>query len=73
MCGWVELAGAVEADEGMRLKMFLRPGHPQRVSACGSRLWSIWRPGTLAIRAPRTVVKSYGCKDLIRSCSLDGP
>lgn len=73
ICGIGEGSGDCATVDGMRRRMFLRPGQPQRIEVSGSTLWGCWRPGTLAISAPRTVLKSYCWSWVIRACSFDGP
>ena len=76
ICGWVWSA-AFEGGEvlvgGMQLRMFLRAGQPQLGEFLVSRAWIECLPGTLAIKAPRTSLKSYCCSCETRAWSLVGP
>ncbi len=59
--------------EGMQLRICLRAGQPQRGEFLVSRAWMGCFPGTLAIKAPRTSLKSYCCNCEIRLWSLLAP
>lgn len=76
ICGWFWFS-ASEGGEvlggGMQLRMCLRAGQPQTGVFSVSRAWMGCLPGTLAIRAPRTSLKSYCCNLEIRVCSLLAP
>ena len=76
VCGW----GAGDADcpeqdgeVGMQLKIRFKLGHPHLESVSGSVLRRPCFPGTLAINAPRTSVKSYCCSCVVISWSFVGP
>ena len=59
--------------EGTQLRIFLRAGQPQMGDFSISRAWLGCLPGTLAIKAPRTSLKSYCSSCLIRAWSLVVP
>ena len=59
--------------EGMQLRMFLSAGQPQMGEFSISRAWMECLPGMLAIKAPRTSLKSYCCSCEIRAWSLVVP
>ena len=59
--------------EGMQLRICLRAGQPQRDTFPLSRAWMGCFPGMLAIKAPRTSLKSYCSNCEIRVWSLLAP
>ena len=59
--------------EGMQLRIRLRAGQPQRGVFSVSRAWTGCFPGTLAIKAPWTSLKSYCCNCEVRVWSLVAP
>ena len=58
---WMMIWGVCVAlvSTGMVLRIYLRPGQPQRVSVEGSLLRRLSLLGVLAIRAARMLLKSY--------------
>ena len=77
ICGWswfsaFEGGGGVLIG-GMQLRIFLRAGQPQTGDFTMSRAWMGCLPGTLATKAPRTLLKSYCCICEIRAWSLVVP